>query len=75
MHPVTTMRAPSLRCSVSARIVSIDSRRASSMNAHVLTTTRSAADASSVAVIPSASNVPTSLSLSTWFLGQPKVSM
>ena len=26
------------------------------------------------AVIPSASSVPTSLSVSTWFLGQPKVS-
>jgi hypothetical protein len=54
--------------------VSIDSRRASSMNAHVFTTTRSADAASSVAVIPSASSVPTILSLSTWFLGHPKVS-
>jgi hypothetical protein len=44
------------------------------MNAQVLTTTRSAADGSSVAVMPSASSVPMSLSLSTWFLGQPKVS-
>ena len=43
--------------------------RASSMNAHVLTTTRSAAPGSSVASIPSASNVPISLSESTWFFG------
>ena len=55
-------------------MVSIDSRRASSMNAHVFTTTKSASDASSVGVMPSASNVPMSLSLSTWFFGQPKVS-
>ena len=31
-------------------------------------------DGSSMGDMPSASNVPTSLSLSTWFLGQPKVS-
>jgi hypothetical protein len=55
-------------------MVSIDSLRASSMNAQVLTTTRSASAASSVGVIPSASSVPTNLSLSTWFFGHPKVS-
>ena len=55
-------------------MVSIDSRRASSMKAHVLTTTRSAAPGSDVAIIPSATSVPTSLSESTWFLGQPSVS-
>ena len=72
MQPVTTRRAPSLRWSSRARIVSIDSLRASSMNAHVLITTRSAEAASSVAVMPSASRVPMILSLSTWFLGAPQ---
>ena len=38
-------------------------------------TTRSARPTSSVDVIPSASSVPISLSLSTWFFGQPNVSM
>ena len=56
-------------------MVSIDSCRASSMNAQVFTTTRSAAAGSSVATSPSASSVPTSLSESTWFFGQPSVSM
>ena len=55
-------------------MVSMLSRRASSMKAQVFTTTRSAADGSSVAVMPSASSVPMILSLSTWFFGQPKVS-
>jgi hypothetical protein len=54
--------------------VSIDSLRASSMNAQVFTTTRSAAEGSSVGAMPSASSVPISLSESTWFLGQPSVS-
>ena len=52
----------------------MDSCRASSMKAHVLTTTRSALSASATGVIPSARNVPTSLSESTWFFGQPRVS-
>ena len=47
MHPVTTRRAPALRTSARARTVSTDSRRASSMNAQVLTTTRSASSAES----------------------------
>jgi hypothetical protein len=54
--------------------VSIDSLRASSMNAQVLTTTRSASPALSVAVMPSANKVPINLSLSTWFFGHPRVS-
>jgi hypothetical protein len=44
------------------------------MNAQVLTTTRSAAVASSAATMPSARRVPTIFSESTWFLGQPSVS-
>ena len=70
---VTTRRAPGRRCSSRARIVSIDSWRAASMKAQVLTTTRSAAAGSSVGCIPSASSVPTSLSESTWFFGQPSL--
>ena len=41
-HPVTTRRAPSSRAAASSRMVSIDSWRAASMKAQVLTTTRSA---------------------------------
>ena len=41
-HPVTTRRAPSWRAAASSRMVSIDSWRAASMKAQVLTTTRSA---------------------------------
>jgi hypothetical protein len=44
------------------------------MNAQVLTTTTSASSGMVAATIPSASNVPTSLSESTSFLGQPSVS-
>jgi len=46
-------------------MTSIDSRRASSMNAQVFTTTRSADSADSAGDNPSASNVPTNLSEST----------
>ena len=55
-------------------MVSIDSSRAASMKAQVLTTTRSASSGRSAADIPSATSVPASLSESTWFLGQPRVS-
>ena len=65
---------PGARPWLRARTVSIDSWRASSMNAQVLTTTRSAWSAPSAAVRPSASSVPASLSESTWFFGQPSVS-
>ena len=74
MHPVTTSRDPSARRSSRARIVAIDSSRASSTNAQVFTTTRSASSAESAATSPSAVMVPVSLSESTWFLGQPRVS-
>ena len=56
-------------------MVSIDSWRASSTKAQVLTTTTSAWSGPSAGTRPSASIVPTSLSESTWFLGQPKVSI
>ena len=65
MHPVTTSREDAGRCSSRLRMVSIDSRRASSMNAQVFTTTRSASSADCTATMPSANNVPISLSEST----------
>ena len=74
MQPVTTSSRPSARTSSRARIVAIDSSRASSTNAQVLTTTRSASSADAGSDQPSASIVPVSLSESTWFLGQPRVS-
>ena len=75
MQPVTTRRAPSRRVSDRARTVSIDSWRAASMKAQVLTTTRSASSGESAASKPSTVSVPTNLSESTWFFGQPKVSI
>src|SRR5689334_10858409 len=74
MHPVTTRRAPGRRASPSASTVSIDSWRAASMKAHVLTTTTSASSGPAAGTSPSASIVPVSLSESTWFFGQPRVS-
>ena len=53
----------------------MDSCRAASMNAQVLTTTRSASSGDSAASKPSVARVPTSLSESTWFFGQPSVSI
>ena len=75
MQPLTTSREPSARTSSMARMVATDSSRASSTNAQVFTTTRSASSGPSAATMPSASRVPSSLSESTWFLGQPRVSI
>src|SRR5438067_3602665 len=44
------------------------------MKAHVLTTTTSASSGAAAGTNPSASIVPISLSESTWFFGQPRVS-
>src|SRR3954470_13522505 len=44
------------------------------MNAHVLTTTRSATSGAAAGTCPAARRVPVSLSESTWFFGQPSVS-
>src|ERR687894_728539 len=68
------MRAPSLRAPARARMVSTDSRRASSTKAQVFTTTRSAEPGPSAGARPSARRVPVNLSESTAFLGQPRVS-
>src|SRR4051794_3522418 len=73
MHPVTTSLASSRVSPDSARIVSTDSRRASSMNAQVLTTTTSASRTSSVALRPSAPRAAAILSESTAFFGHPSV--
>ena len=54
--------------------MSIDSWRASSTKAQVLTTTTSASSGPAAAESPSATSRPPSLSESTWFLGQPRVS-
>ncbi len=74
MQPVTTSRAPGRFASASARAVSIDSCRAASTNAQVLTTIRSASSAWPAGVSPSARSEATTLSESTAFFGQPKVS-
>src|SRR3954453_2213999 len=74
MHPVTTRRAPGRFESASARAVSIDSCRAASTNAQVLTTMRSASSACPAGVRPSARREATTLSESTAFFGQPRVS-
>ena len=73
MQPVTTIRESAERSLSKAKIVLIDSSLASSINAHVLTTTKSATDGSSVGVRPSSISDPAILSESTWFLGHPKV--
>src|ERR1700694_380792 len=75
MQPVTTRRAPSRRASDSDSTVSMDSWRAASMNAQVLTTTRPASSGAPAAPNPSTVSVPTNLSESTWFFGQPNVSI
>jgi hypothetical protein len=74
MQPVTTRPG-----TVLALVVEREDRvdrllRASSMNAHVLTTTRSAADGIVGRDHAVGEEVPISLSESTWFLGQPSVS-
>src|SRR6185312_12387679 len=74
MHPVTTTRAPVFRASVRARTVSIDSWRAASTKAQVLTTTSSASSARAAGSRPSARRLATTLSESTAFFGHPRVS-
>ena len=74
-QPVTTSFAPGFRAAESARMVSTDSWRAASMNAHVFTTTTSASSGPRAGVRPSANRDATTLSESTAFFGQPRVSM
>src|SRR6202022_419906 len=62
------------RATARARIESIDSCRAASTNAHVLTTTTSASLAPDAATSPSASSDATTFSESTAFFGHPSVS-
>src|SRR5205814_1500373 len=73
MQPVTMSRrhAPFFLCCAISRIVSIDSCFAESMNAHVFTTSTSAAAASCVSSCPACCARPSITSESTRFLGQP----
>ncbi len=73
-QPVTTRRRPGASAfqAASSRIVSIDSRLARSMNAHVFTTTQSAAAGRSTGATPSRASSPSISSPSTWFLGHPR---
>src|SRR4029077_17071936 len=73
MQPVTMSRrqAPSFLCCAISRMVSIDSCFAESMNAHVLTTSTSAAAASCVSSCPASCARPSITSESTRFFGQP----
>src|SRR5438094_3903918 len=57
----------------SSRIVSIDSSRARSMKAQVLTMTHSASSGRSASGMPASVNMPSISSESTWFFGQPRV--
>src|SRR2546425_6366642 len=57
----------------SSRIVSTDSSRARSMEAHVLTMRHSASSARSASLNPASVSIPSINSESTWFFGQPRV--
>src|SRR5215510_9612790 len=57
----------------SSRIVLIDSSRARSMKAHVLTMTHSASSGAGASGNPASVSMPSMSSESTWFFGQPSV--
>src|SRR5262245_31547497 len=57
----------------SSRIVLIDSSRARSMKAHVLTMTHSASSGAGASRNPASVSIPSMSSESTWFFGQPSV--
>src|ERR1019366_2289120 len=75
MQPVMTTRAWGLRRSESSKTTWIDSALADSMNAQVLTMTRSALSGSSAGTRPMRSTWPSSFALSTRFFGHPSVSI
>src|SRR4030095_2570442 len=56
-----------------SRIVLIDSSRARSMKAHVLTMTHSASSGAVASGNPASVSMPSMSSESTWFFGQPSV--
>src|SRR5512145_642143 len=56
-----------------SRIVSIDSSRARSMKAHVLTMMHSASSGCDASGNPASVSMPSISSESTWFFGQPRV--
>src|SRR5215510_7134084 len=75
MHPATTRRwaRPIFLYSAISRIVSMDSCLARSIKLHVLTTSTSAWSGCGVSSCPRATSSPIMTSLSTRFLGQPKL--
>src|SRR5271155_3282177 len=75
MQPVTTRRAPSRRGAGRGRTGAVDSCRAGPLKGQGVATTRSASSGESAASKPSTVSAPTNLSESTWFFGQPKVSI
>src|SRR5947208_79023 len=77
MQPATTSlrQRPVFLNSAISRMVSIDSRRAGSMKVQVLTTITSASDGSRVKSYPPRRRVPSITSLSTRFLGQPRLTI
>src|SRR5919108_2060594 len=70
---MSARQAPRRLSFASSRIVLMDSSRARSMNAQVLTITHSASSARSVIGWPAALRRPSISSESTWFFGQPRV--
>src|SRR5215210_5727282 len=75
MHPATTTAPtfPAFLSSSISRMTASDSCRAGSMNPQVLTTTTSAPSASGVRAYPSWASLPSILSVSTVFFGQPRL--
>src|SRR2546427_490698 len=75
MHPATTRRwaRPIFLYSAISRMVSMDSCLAGSMKLHVFTTSTSAWSGCGVSSCPRATSSPIMTSLSTRFLGQPKL--
>ncbi len=74
-HPATTAResAPRDVRSIASRITPSDSSLLASRNPHVLTTIASGESDSLTSVSPSSRSIPSIFSLSTRFLGQPRL--
>src|ERR1700690_3491680 len=74
-HPATTNRFafPPVLCPAISRIVSTDSCCALPMKEQVLTTITSASSAAGVSSTPACASIPIMTSLSTRFLGQPRL--
>jgi len=70
---MSTRHEPRSFSFASSRMVSIDSSRARSMKAHVLTMRHSASSGCSTSGNPASVSMPSISSESTWFFGQPRV--